>query len=76
VGTVTHDHPNEDRLTFGCPGCVERVRFDQLLASVPALDDCELVALIADDSAHTELVAAAYDEFNRRALWLEYPELA
>ena len=34
---IGHDHADADRLTFGCAGCIARVREDQRLAAIAEL---------------------------------------
>ena len=57
---IPHDHPNPDRLTWGCPGCIDVVRRSEFLYSLPDMTNEQLVeALMARDHIHDDWQANA-----------------
>lgn len=58
-----HTHPDTDRLTFGCDGCINRVKRDQLFTSLPEKSMSDLTAMLRHPGTRSDrALADAIDE--------------
>lgn len=63
---MNHDHPDVDRLTFGCPACIHRVQVDQFADEIARLELDDLRKLPADGYMAGWKWAMVGDEITRR----------
>lgn len=65
-GSERHEHADTSRLRFGCPGCIQRVKHDQVRAALPDMNRGELIHLINHGDEWESKVAD--EELTRRQI--------